>query len=161
MRDLSQLKAHELLTLHGQVMEELRSRGIIRSANNPTGDLAEHLFCAAFGWTPTAKSHPAADATDTDGLLYQIKARRLTKQNTSRQAGALRALPEGGFHYLAGVLFDANYTVLRAAIIPHAVVQEHAHYVAHTNSWKFYLRDAAWTWPGVVDATDHLRRVTL
>ena len=40
----------ELLALHGAVMEELRAREVVRSANNPTGDLAEYLFCVAFKW---------------------------------------------------------------------------------------------------------------
>ena len=31
-------------------MEELRAREVVRSANNPTGDLAEYLFCVAFKW---------------------------------------------------------------------------------------------------------------
>ncbi|WP_274875112.1 hypothetical protein [Sinorhizobium meliloti] len=39
----------ELLKLHAAIMEELRNKNVLRSANNPTGDLAEYLFCAAFG----------------------------------------------------------------------------------------------------------------
>jgi hypothetical protein len=28
----------------------VRTRGILRSSNNPTADLAEYLFCRAFNW---------------------------------------------------------------------------------------------------------------
>jgi hypothetical protein len=31
--------------MHAEVSQELRQRGVIRSSNNPIGDLAEHLFC--------------------------------------------------------------------------------------------------------------------
>jgi hypothetical protein len=44
----------ELLALHAAVSEELRERNVLRSANNPTGDLAEYLFCKAFGWAQEA-----------------------------------------------------------------------------------------------------------
>jgi hypothetical protein len=36
--------APRLLTFHAKIADELRERGITRTANNPTGDLAEHLF---------------------------------------------------------------------------------------------------------------------
>jgi hypothetical protein len=35
--------------MHAEVSDELRRRGVIRSWNNPIGDLAEHLFRRAFG----------------------------------------------------------------------------------------------------------------
>ncbi|QGY03599.1 hypothetical protein MMSR116_18175 [Methylobacterium mesophilicum SR1.6/6] len=44
-------KVNELLELHGAVIEELRERKIVRSANGPIGDYAEFLFAKAFGWT--------------------------------------------------------------------------------------------------------------
>ena len=37
----------ELLALHAGIMAELRKREVLRSANNPTGDFAEYLFCSA------------------------------------------------------------------------------------------------------------------
>ena len=48
MIDLSGLTSMELLTLHAGVADALRDRGITRTSNNPTGDLAEYLFCKAF-----------------------------------------------------------------------------------------------------------------
>src|SRR6266567_764785 len=104
MIDLADLSPTELLALHAKIADELRERKIVRTFNNPTGDLAEYLFCRAFGWEQTDNSHPYADAKQ-DGVFYQIKARRMTRQNTSRQLGALRGLPDGGFHFLAAVLF--------------------------------------------------------
>ena len=55
MIELPQLSSRELLALHANVADELRARGISRSANNPTGDLAEYLFCKAFNWVRAEK----------------------------------------------------------------------------------------------------------
>lgn len=52
-----------------------------------------------------------------------------------------------------------NYRVLRAALIPHAVVLEFATRVEHTNSWRFMLRDSVWLVPSVVDVTSKLQRI--
>jgi hypothetical protein len=57
--------------------------------------------------------------------------------------------------------FFTDYSVFRAAIISHELVLKNSVYVKHTNAWKFMLRDAAWTWPGVLDVTEELRAVKL
>jgi hypothetical protein len=61
----------ELLALHARVSDELRSRGITRISNNPTGDLAEFLFCKASGWNQAVNSKTNIDALDSAGSRYQ------------------------------------------------------------------------------------------
>jgi hypothetical protein len=73
--DLAKLSPRELLVLHANVMEELRARGVTRTSNNPTADLAEMLFCKAFGWTQSHNSSANIDAVGADGLRYQIMKR--------------------------------------------------------------------------------------
>ena len=147
----------ELLALHSAIMEELRGRNVLRSSNNPTGDLAEYLFCAAFGWYQEGNSKKAFDATDDQGARYQIKGRRIHRRNKSRQLSAIRDFD--GFEILAAVLFDDDYRITRAALIPSEVVREHSTHIQHTNSHKFLLRDAIWNERGVIDVTDRLRDV--
>jgi hypothetical protein len=158
--NFSELSAPELLALHAKVADELRTRGITRSANSPTGDLAEYLFCKAFDWKQAGNSQANVDAIGPDGLRYQIKGRRITRFNSSRQLSAMRNLVGAHFDFLAGVLFNEDYSVLRAALIPHAVALERASFVEHTNSHRFLLRDDIWNAPGVRDVTIEVRAVT-
>src|ERR1044071_7661406 len=104
--DTSQLNARQLLALHAKLDDELRARGITRSANNPTGDLAEYLFSKAFGWNQVGNSHANVDAVGSDGTRYQIKGRRITRYNNSRQLSAIRDLDGGHFDFLAVVRFN-------------------------------------------------------
>jgi hypothetical protein len=157
MDSLASRSIAELLSLHAATMEELRARNVLRSANNPTGDLAEYLFCAAFGWGQENNSAKAFDATGADGTRYQIKGRRIHRRNGSRQLSAIR--DPDGFDILAAVLFDDEFRILRAALIPARVVRDHSKFIAHTNSHKFLLRDAIWDVTGVIDATERLRAV--
>jgi hypothetical protein len=78
---------------------------LIRNSNNPVGDYAEYFFCRAFGWQQADNSEKDADAVGPDGIRYQIKGRRLTRHNNSRQLGAIRRLPQKNFDFLAGILF--------------------------------------------------------
>ncbi|KAA5802450.1 hypothetical protein F1654_10835 [Alkalicaulis satelles] len=153
MQDLSHVTVAELLKLHSQIGEALRARGVVRSANNPTGDLAEYLFCAAFGWKQAPNSEQGYDATGPDGTRYQIKGRRVHRRNSSRQLSAIRDLSSQHFDVLAGVIFDDDFRVVRAALIPREVVEARSKYIAHTNSHKFILRDDVWSAPDVQDVT--------
>lgn len=157
MIEIDHLPSIDLLRLHAQVGDALRSRKITRSANNPTGDLAEFLFCKAFGWQQGTNSAANVDAIDDDGTRYQIKGRRINRYNASRQLSAIRDLNGKRFDFLAAVLFLEDYSILRAAIIPHAIIVERSVFVARTNSHKFVLRDDVWEVHGVIDVSGSLR----
>ncbi len=155
---LSAMTVAQLLALHAGIGEALRERGIVRSANNPTGDLAEYLFCEAFGWKQAPNSERGFDATGKDGTRYQIKGRRIHRRNKSRQLSAIRDLPGRHFDILAAVLFDDDFRIMRAALIPFEVIERRATYVAHTNSNRVMLQDDLWNEPGVRDVTDEIRK---
>jgi len=155
--DLKKYTVAELLKTHTAVLNELRDRDILRSANNPTGDYAEWLFCQAFGWDQAANSVKGFDATDAEGIRYQIKGRRLHHLNTSRQLSTIRDM--NGYDVLAGVLFDAAFVVSRAALIPSEIVRDRSKFTEHTNSHRFMLRDDIWNADGVVDVTANLQQV--
>ena len=120
----------DLLRLHVSALGELRRRGVLRTANVPTGDLAEHLFCGAFSWERAANSQKGFDASDGD-RRFQIKGRRMDRPKASRQL---------------------------SAIIPSAVVQERLTFVQHTNSNRFMLSDSVWEDERVEDATAKLQQ---
>ncbi len=153
IRDAS---VQDLLLLYSQIMEELRAREVVRTSNSPVGDYGELLFAKAFGWSLESNSASGHDATDDSGLRYQIKARRLTAANGSRQLSAIRRLNDQTFDHLGAVLFDADFKVLRAIIIPHAIVAARSRRREHTNSWLFMLEDRVWQVPGVRDVTAEL-----
>ena len=146
----------ELMAMFAALNEELRTRKVVRSANNPTGDLAEYLFCRAFGWQQEPNSAKGFDATDENGIRYQIKARRIHSRNKSRQMSAIRDLE--GFDVLAAV-FDDDYRVLRAALVPIGIVSGNVRFSKHTNSNLFMLREQIWNEEGVVDVTERLKKV--
>lgn len=147
----------ELLQLHGAVIEELNRREVLRTSNSPVGDYAELLFATAFGWDLESSSAAGHDATDKDGVRYQIKGRRLTKANGSRQLSFLRRLPEKKFDFLAAVLFDHAYLVQRAIILPHEGLEARSRYSPHANGWLFRLDDSCWSMPLARDVTKQLQ----
>jgi len=156
--DLDALTDRELLVLYGRVLDSLRSRGTTRSANNPVADYAEGLCKKALKLKLAKKSTTGYDGTDPSGKKIEIKARRITKENGSRQLSAIRGIGSHHFDYLAGVLFNADFSVMKGCLIPYAVVKEHGKHNVHANSHRFLLRDSVWSVSGVRDITESLKR---
>jgi hypothetical protein len=157
--NLEALTVVELLKRHSAVMDELRRRDIVRSANSPISDLAEVLCCRAFNWTREGNSVSGHDAVDGLGRRYQIKARQIGTSRSTRQLSAIRNLDQDPFDVLAGILFDRDFTVHRAALVPIAVVKQRSTWSKHTNSRIFYLVEDVWAERGVVDVSAELRAV--
>lgn len=158
LQDPDALSDRELLVLYGRVLDTLRSRGTTRSANNPVADYAEGLCKKALNLTLAAKSTTGYDGTDPSGHKIEVKARRITKENGSRQLSAIRGIGSQHFDYLAGVLFNADFSVMKGCLIPYAVIKEHGNHVEHSNSHRFLLRDSVWTLKGVRDITETLKK---
>jgi hypothetical protein len=158
--DVSSKSVPALLKLYADVHEALRRRGLMRSSNAPTGDFAAFLFCKAFGWEQPVNPNVGYDAKDSTGTLYQIRGRRITRYSPSRELPALPDLKNRPFHALAAVLFNEDFTVGRAALIPIEVVEAKSSFSEHAKAWRFLLTDAVWEVPGVTDVTSALRKAS-
>jgi hypothetical protein len=155
--ELRELSTRALLGVFVAALAELRDRGVTRSTNNPIADYAERLFERALQLQLATKSTKGYDAPDGTGQKYEIKGRRITAHNKSRQLSSLRGLDQKHFTFLAGVLFNEDFSVLRACLIPHEQVLLVSKYNPHTNGWIFHLRDSVWTLPGAIDVTAKLQ----
>lgn len=154
----------EILRMYGQILTTLRERGITRTEDSPVGGYAEHLARRAFGLTLETNSKAGYDGKDEWGARYQVKGRRITRWNSSRQLSAIRGLADGQpdpFDWLLGILFHEDMSVMRAALVPAGVVRSQSRFQAHVNGSRFHLRDAVWSVPGVLDVTEDVIRVAL
>ena len=148
-----------LLALYGRILEELFERKVVRSTNNPVADYAEYLTARAFGLTLVANANIGFDAIGEDDVRYQVKSRRLTLRNKSRQLGFLRGLgvSDDPFDCLVAILFEPDFRIRRAALVPVAVVRDRAVRVEYVNAWRFMLTDNVWSIDGVRDVTEAIR----
>ena len=88
-----------------------------------------------------------------------MKNTRWSDHNTSRQLSAIRKLDEKHFDFLVGVLFNADFSIKRACVMPYEVAKGIATYRDHTNAWIIQLRDEVWQKPGVRDVTTVFRQL--
>ena len=156
MVQMSKLKSMDelgLLRLYAELMEELRSRQIIRSGNNPVADYAEKVAVEYFGLIRAGKEERGYDARDKRGRKYQIKGRRVTRHNKSRQLSVIRNLNEHLFDFLIAVVFNENFNVEEMWKIPYRFVQENAKWSEHSNGYIFHAK------PDVLGAGKGVERI--
>ena len=113
---LSKLSDFELIDLYPSILQELKSRGIIRT-NNLVGELGEYLAANVYKNNPklpnlqlNLKSTKNIDATSQKGERYAIKA------TSGTATGVFASLPleDDGivyFEYLIIVCFNKDYTL--------------------------------------------------
>lgn len=137
---LKEMEVKELLQLQASITTELKNRGVVRTQNNPLGDYTEWLVSKALGLELQTNSKAGYDGINESGVRVQIKGRRVTPTNNSRQLSAIRKYDEKDFDQLAAVIYDENFNVIEALLIPHEVVGEYASYREHVNAHILILK---------------------
>ena len=154
--NLNEFSVAELLKLHGGILDELNKRSVLRSQNNPTGDYAEYLAAKGLHLKLQSNSKSGFDAIDEQGNKVQIKGRRITPKNQSRQLGVIRNLEKRQFDYLVGVIFDEAYSVSQALKVPHPVIGRYAEYNDYQNGHILQLSGGILADENVEDITSKL-----
>ncbi len=151
--NISNLTDIELLQLNSELLDELKSRKIIRTRNNPVADYAEWLVSKKMGLALQTNSKAGFDAIDNSGIRYQIKSRRLDPTNNSTQLGVIRNYEKKEFDYLIGVLFNKDFTVKGAYKIPHNVIGIYSKYSTHQNGHILHLKNGVLNDKDITDIT--------
>lgn len=148
-----------LLLQYVAIMDELKERKIIRSNNNITGDYAEWVVKKALDLPELpSQSTKGYDAEDLKGIKYQIKGRRITTKNSSRQLGAFRDIEEKNFDFLIGVIFDEDYNFSEAYKIPHSIIKKYSKHNKHVNGHIMHLKGPILSEIGVERIDEQIRR---
>lgn len=134
------LSDEHLVTAWADTMSELRRRQIVRSSNNPVADIAESLAARELKLVLAGPSTRGYDATDDQGRRYQIKSRRITAHNKSRQLSFLRNLADGDFDILLDLIFDERLRLLEMWEVPHHVIDRYARWSRHANARILTMR---------------------
>jgi hypothetical protein len=147
----------QLFGIYAEVMDELRRRKIVRSANNPVSDYAETLTSRTLGLELSGASNKGFDARDRNGIRYQIKARRLDGRS-SRQLGVIRNLRNRPFDVCIAILFDRRFEPAEVYRIPIGEIRKYGKFSKHQNGWILQVRPPLTTDKRVRDMTSRFAK---
>lgn len=144
--DLELLSVRELLALWASALRELRQRGVIRTFNNPIGDIAEELVAIHYDGQRGSFSQKTWDVRAGNDFL-QVKALRETGNRTRRSLSPIRS--DDGYTAVIVVIFKEDLRVAEAIRIPRKVVNERFERRSHVNGRIIRLSRRLLTHPAV------------
>lgn len=157
--DLSSASASDLFVLQGQLLGELRARGVLRTNNPPVGDYAEWLVSQVLDSDRLpANSTKSFDLESRKYKKVQVKARLVSSPAKSgqQQTSPFRTR---GFDYAAFVLLsDIDFSVVSAVLLPLGAVEERWHWRQHVKGWTVQMNGPTMTHRDAIDISDDLRR---
>lgn len=119
-QEFENLNTRQLLALWARTLRELLDRRIVRTLNNPIGDIAEAIVAEHFDGTRATFNNPGWDVATPDGQKIEVKSLRLTgiKPRTN-----LSPIPRNSeFTSLVIVVFDEELRVMESLLVPREVV---------------------------------------
>lgn len=157
--DLRSAASSELFVLQGQLLAELRHRGVLRTNNQPVGDYAEWLVAQALGVDRLpANSTKSYDLVSDQYGKVQVKARLVSSKATSNQQQTSPFRSEDFDHAAFVLLSDVDYSVVKAVLMPLAAVQERWTWREHVKGWTVHMNGHTMTHDDAIDISDDLRR---
>ena len=108
----------ELLRISNAAMEGLMRLGAVRTRNAPIEGVAELIACECLDLTLAARNQQGFDATDAEGLRYQIKG--ICTDNNTGRTSPIREPHD--FEYVVVVVCARDYVVRSILNIPRDVL---------------------------------------
>jgi hypothetical protein len=120
----------ELLGDWAAIMRALRDRDVVRTNNNPVGDIAEAIVAEHFGGERGSFSQAGWDVRTPAGERIQVKAMRITATTKRRNLSPIR---DRDYDSVVVVILDEDFRVTEGLKFDRAVVEEHFDHRAHVN----------------------------
>lgn len=120
--DPSHRTTGQLLQDWTAVMRELRARDVLRTNNNPVGDIAEVIVAAHYGGERGGFSQAGWDVKMPSGERIQVKGIRVI--GNGKAGRSLSPIRDSGYDAVVVVVFDETFRVTEGLHIPRAVVEE-------------------------------------
>ncbi len=111
----------ELFADWAAVMRELRVRDVVRTNNNPVGDIAEAVVHAHYGGERGSFAQAGWDVKTPDGERIQVKAMRTTETTKRRNASPIR---DADYDSVVIVIFDEDFKLTEGLKLAREVVED-------------------------------------
>jgi hypothetical protein len=120
----------ELLGDWAAIMRALRDRDVVRTNNNPVGDIAEAIVAEHFGGERGSFSQAGWDVRTPAGERIQVKAMRMTDTTKRRNLSPIR---DRDYDSVVVVILDEDFRVTEGLKFDRAVVEELFDHRTHVN----------------------------
>ena len=140
----------QLLSQYAQILAELRIRGVVRTANAPLGDYAEHMALRVYGGSLAQNSAKSYDLTTDNGRRIQVKARTVSASTSA--SAVFSVFRSFDFDVATLLVLDSRtYALKWAREMAPDHVKEASRWSAHVRGHLLSIRDAEKTGEDVTE----------
>jgi hypothetical protein len=132
----AELTSRQLLSAYSAILRELRERGVVRTYNNPIGDIAEEVVATYYGGERGSFSQKAWDVRTEAGERLQVKAMRVTAAGRRSKLSPIRSTD---YDAVVIVIFDEDFRVTEGLRVTREFVEANCSFNAHVNGWPISL----------------------
>lgn len=157
MPDLTGAADAQLFEMYGLILAQLKARHLIRTANAPAGDYAEHLVARALGGDLAPNSEKSFDVAAPQYGRVQVKARVVGKKITAGQRQTSPFRSHDYEHAALVMLSNADYSVRQAVLVSRQMVEDRAVFRKHVNGSILFMRPELMDHSDAIDITELLR----
>jgi len=154
--DPSTRTTRELLADWAAIMRELVKRDVVRTQNNPTGDIAEAIVQAHYeGSTRGSFVEKGWDIKTVDGERIQVKSLRVVP---GKKRTALSPIRDRDYDTVVVVIFDEEFRVTEGLRMSRKTAEAVGKHVPHVNGLRISVTAKLRAHPGVeaIDLSDVL-----
>jgi hypothetical protein len=119
--DASERSTPELLGDFAAIMAELTVRDVIRTNNNPIGDIAEAVVADHYGGERGSFSQRGWDVKAADGELIQVKSLRAMPR---KQRTALSPISDNNYDSVVVLIFNEAFQVTEGMKLSRGLVED-------------------------------------
>jgi hypothetical protein len=148
----------ELFADWAAMMRELRVRDVVRTNNNPVGDIAEAVVHAHYGGERGSFAQAGWDVKTPAGERIQVKAMRMTETTKRRNVSPIR---DADYDSVVIVVFDEDFKLTEGLKLAREVVEDLFQHRDHVNGRIITVTQALRADPRVetVDLSDAAQRL--
>jgi hypothetical protein len=111
----------ELLADWGAIMRELRARDVVRTNNNPVGDIAEAIVAEHYAGERGSFAQAGWDVQTPQGERIQVKAMR---QAAGAKRSNLSPIRDRDYDFVVIVIFNEHFVVTEGLRLSRAAVED-------------------------------------
>lgn len=150
----------ELLSDWAAVMRELRVRDVVRTNNNPVGDIAEAIVAEHYAGERGSFNQAGWDVKTPAGERIQVKSLRRTATGPRRTR--LSPIRDASYDAVVVVIFDEDFRVTEGLKLAREVVEEKFEHRAYLNGRTIVVTEGLRDDPRVetIDLSTAARRLS-
>lgn len=130
----------ELLKLHGEILQELKRQGVVKTRNQPIADYSKWLVRTRLNLKEVKNPNEKYDAYDNSGIKYLVRSRQVIGDNLALFS-VIRKIEERNFDYVVVITYDEEYKIADAYKIPIDILIKEVDYNDYQNGYIIKLRD--------------------